>query len=141
MPLFAFANAGVILNFSGGWSMLTGVSLAVMAGLIIGKPLGIFLFTWLAVKLKVSPMPTESNWKGVFGIALLGGIGFTVALFLASLSYPVGSDLLNQARLGILLGSFISGIIGFIYLNKILPKTGEKWNLPRVRRQPETDQD
>lgn len=141
MPLFAFANAGVILDFSGGWSMLTGVSLAVMAGLIIGKPLGIFLFTWIAVKLRISPMPSESNWKGIFGISLLGGIGFTVALFLASLSYPVGSELLNHARLGILLGSFISGILGFMFLNKVLPKTGEKWNLPRVRRQPDLEQD
>lgn len=127
MPLFAFANAGVVFNLSGGISSIfTGITLAVMVGLLLGKSLGIFSFTWLAIKLKICRMPMGMTWKNLFGVCLLGGIGFTVALFLATLSYPVGSEYLNQAKLGIILGSFLAGIIGFIYLNYVLPKDGKK---------------
>lgn len=122
MPLFAFANAGVVFDFSGGWGIFTGVTSAVIISLFIGKTLGIFLFTWGAVKLKISQLPKGMNWKNLFGVAQLGGIGFTVALFLAGLSYPAGSMLLNQARLGILAGSLISGVMGYLYLNKSLWK-------------------
>jgi NhaA family Na+:H+ antiporter len=88
---------------------------------LLGKPLGIFSFTWIAVKLKICRLPEEVNWKNLFGICLLSGIGFTLSLFLASLSYEVGSDFLNQAKLGIVFGSVISGIIGYLYLSKVLP--------------------
>ena len=126
MPLFAFANAGVVFNLSGGWNLLTGVTLAVMVGLIFGKSLGIFTFTWLAVKIKVCRMPMDMTWKRLLGLSFLGGIGFTVALFFATLCYSAGRELLNDAKLGIILGSLISGIIGHMYLSKVLPKVDKK---------------
>ena len=99
--LFAFANAGVV--FSGSGSIVGDVSIAVAAGLLLGKFLGIYLFTWLAVKSGVALMPAGMNWKNIAGVSLLGGIGFTVSLFIANLSfadeYP---ELLNQAKFGCL---------------------------------------
>ena len=126
MPLFAFANAGVVFNFSGGFEMFSGITLSVLVGLLLGKSIGIFSFTWLAIKFRICRLPMGVTWRNLFGVCLLGGIGFTVALFLASLSYPVGSDYLNQAKLGIVLGSFLSGAIGYLYLNKVLPKNEKK---------------
>jgi len=119
MPLFAFANAGVILSGS-RFTIFSGITFAVVMGLFIGKSVGIFSFTWLAVKTKISVLPSGSKWLDLFGIATLGGIGFTVALFLAGLSYPVGSEYLNDAKLGIIAGSLIAGITGFFILRTAL---------------------
>ena len=119
MPLFAFANAGVVFNFS-EQNIFSGVTFGVLFGLLVGKVTGIFSFTWLAVKLKVSRLSTGMTWKNLFGLSMLGGIGFTVALFLAGLSYPLGSVLLNQAKLGVIVGSLFSGIIGYFFLRMVL---------------------
>jgi len=123
LPLFAFANAGVVL--SGGEGDLFGtVTLGVAFGLIIGKPIGIFSFTWLFVKLKIVKLPDGVNWKSIFGVACLGGIGFTVSLFIANLSFAeVDMNMLNQAKLGIILGTIFSGVIGYIFLNKTIAAT------------------
>ena len=121
MPVFAFVNAGIV--FSGDISDLLGVvTYAIALGLIVGKFVGIFSFTWLGVKLKLVSLPENSSWKSIAGIALLGGIGFTVSLFIANLSFGGHPELLNQAKLGIVLGSVISGILGFILLKCVLPK-------------------
>lgn len=121
LPLFAFANAGVVLN--GGGDMMGEVSMAVMCGLLIGKFVGIFLFTWAAVQCKVASMPVGMNWKNVAGVSLLGGIGFTVSLFIANLSFAADHPvLLNQAKLGVLLGTVLSGILGYLVLKMVLPK-------------------
>ncbi len=126
VPLFAFANAGIYLGDLHLSSVVGGVSLAIMAGLVIGKFLGILSFTWLAVKLGWAPMPSESNWKMLASVAMLGGIGFTVSLFIANLSFGTGdpmlSELLNEAKLGILVGSLIAGILGWAVLHLTLPK-------------------
>lgn len=124
MPLFAFANAGVVFS-SGHLNIFEGVSLSIFLGLILGKLSGIFLFTWATVKLKISSLPKGMNWKNLAGVSLLGGIGFTVALFLASLSYPSGSDMLNQAKMGIIFGSLVAGVAGFFVLKTVLPKKQE----------------
>lgn len=121
MPLFAFANAGVIFDVS-NLTILSGVTLSVLLGLLLGKVTGIFTFTWLAVRFKISVLSTGMTWLNILGLAMLGGIGFTVALFLAGLSYPLGSDLLNQAKLGVILGSLLSGAIGYLLLRIILSK-------------------
>ena len=125
LPLFAFANAGVV--FSGGGGVVGAVSIAVAAGLLLGKFIGIFLFTWLAVKSGLSSMPPGMNWRSVAGVSLLGGIGFTVSLFIANLSfageYP---DLLNQAKFGVLLGTIVAGMLGYMVLNAVLPKVKNK---------------
>ncbi|MDE5968500.1 MAG: Na+/H+ antiporter NhaA, partial [Muribaculaceae bacterium] len=102
-----------------------GVSIAVICGLVLGKFLGIFLFSWLCIKTKLAPMPDRSNWKMLASISMLGGIGFTVSLFIANLSFGSmgvhGQDLLNHAKLGIVIGSVLSGVLGFIFLHLTLP--------------------
>ncbi len=124
LPVFAFTNAGVML--SGGNGEIMGiVTIAVALGLIIGKFSGIFLFTFLAVKTKIVEIPKGVNWKGLAGISLLGGIGFTVSLFIANLSFGDNLVLLNQAKLGVILGTIISGIAGYIVLHLALPKKRE----------------
>lgn len=122
MPLFAFANAGVIIDIS-NFALFSGISLSIMIGLIVGKFAGIFLFTFLAIKLRISRQPNGMTWSNLAGVSLLGGIGFTVALFLAGLSYPLGSYVLNDAKLGIVFGSLIAGIAGYFTLKITLKKT------------------
>lgn len=121
LPLFAFVNAGVV--FSGGGDVVGEVSIAVALGLLIGKFLGIFSFTWLAVKSGLTFMPQGMNWKNVAGVALLGGVGFTVSLFIANLSFGTTHPvLLNQAKFGVLSGTVLAGLLGFIVLYFVLPK-------------------
>ncbi|NDV59684.1 Na+/H+ antiporter NhaA [Bacteroides sp. 519] len=120
LPLFAFANAGIVFNTQSG-AVVGDVTYAIGLGLVIGKFLGIFLFTWAAIKFGVTKMPPGMNWNNVAGVALLGGIGFTVSLFISNLSFGADAVLLNQAKMGVLGGSLIAGILGFIVLNKTLP--------------------
>lgn len=121
LPLFAFANAGVVLSGSG--DVIGNVGLAVGLGLLIGKFLGIYLFTWLTIKSGIARMPEGMNWKNIAGVSLLGGIGFTVSLFIANLSFAgVYPELLNQAKFGVLCGTIVAGILGYVVLNRVLPK-------------------
>lgn len=126
VPLFAFANAGIYFGDMQASALVSGISLAIIIGLVAGKFLGIFLFTWLTVKLKLAPMPEECNWKEIASVAVLGGIGFTVSLFIANLSFGTGdpfmSELLNDAKLGILVGSLLAGLLGWSLLHLTLPK-------------------
>jgi len=121
LPLFAFANAGIM--FTGSGELIGAVTWAVAFGLIIGKPTGIFCFTWLSVKMKLVSLPDGVNWKSIFGVSCLGGIGFTVSLFIANLSFgSTEIELLNQAKLGIIIGTVVSGIIGYSFLRFTLSK-------------------
>lgn len=125
LPLFAFANAGVV--FSGGGNIVGDVSIAVAIGLLLGKFIGIYLFTWFAIKSGLASMPVGMNWKNIAGVSMLGGIGFTVSLFIANLSFAGNyPELLNQAKFGVLLGTIVAGILGFIVLNTVLPKLKNK---------------
>ncbi len=125
LPLFAFVNAGVTFGNIQPQTLLN-VPLAVLAGLFVGKTVGIFSFSYLFVKSGIVSMPTGMNKRTLLGVSMLGGIGFTVALFIANLSFgsdtPAGIDLLNQAKLGVFSGSFISGLCGYLLLKKMLPK-------------------
>ena len=127
IPLFAFANAGVDLSAMSLGSVFSGVSLAVMLGLVVGKFLGVFSFSWVAVKLGFVSLPAGSSWRAFASVCVVCGIGFTVSMFIADLSYAglgaEGSALLGQAKLGVLLGSVISAVIGCVLLNKTLPKS------------------
>ncbi|MDE5923915.1 MAG: Na+/H+ antiporter NhaA, partial [Muribaculaceae bacterium] len=116
LPLFAFANAGIFFGGMTPADAISGVSLAIICGLVLGKFLGIFSFSWLFIKAKIVPMPEGGNWPRMAAVAMLGGIGFTVSIFIATLSFPEGSKLLNDAKLGILLGSIIAGILGYFML-------------------------
>jgi len=126
VPLFAFANAGIFLGDLSFAGIFKGVSLAIIAGLVAGKFIGIFLFTWLTVKLRLAPMPQGTNWPMIASVAMLGGIGFTVSLFIANLSFGTGDPsmgvLLNQSKSGILVGSLLAGIAGWLTLHLTLPK-------------------
>ncbi|MDZ7630452.1 MAG: Na+/H+ antiporter NhaA [Gemmatimonadaceae bacterium] len=112
MPLFALANAGVrIAADDGGPSGLMGpVSLGVVLGLIFGKPIGILLGTWIATRLGAT-LPTGASWPTVAGVACLGGIGFTMSLFVSGLAFP-GSELIAQAKIGIVIASLVAGTLG-----------------------------
>ena len=121
LPLFAFANSGVVFGSNG--ELFGLVTFGVAFGLIIGKPIGLFSFTWISVKLKLVMLPDGVNWKSLWGVCCMGGIGFTVSLFIANLSFGTAyPELLNQAKLGIVLGTLVSGMIGYVFLNKALPK-------------------
>ena len=120
--MFAFANAGVVLSGMQFSDLFSGVSLAIMVGLVAGKFLGVLSFSWVAVKLKLVQIPDKSNWKSFASVCMLCGIGFTVSMFIASLSYGDGSAMLSQAKLGIILGSVVSAAIACLLLNRTLPK-------------------
>lgn len=130
IPLFAFANAGI--NFSGMHlsALYSGVGLAVILGLVIGKFLGVFSFSWLAIKCRLVVLPEGSTWKSFASVCVLCGIGFTVSIFIAGLSYSGAGELgqmyLNEAKLGILVGTVLSAIIGSICLNFTLPASPNK---------------
>lgn len=129
VPLFAFANAGIYFGDLHIGALFEGVAPAIIAGLVIGKFLGIFLFTWMCIKLKWAPMPEDCNYRILAAVSMLGGIGFTVSLFIANLSFGTGdpymSVILNNARLGIIIGSFIAGFLGWLFLHIFLPR-GER---------------
>ena len=125
IPLFAFANAGIDLSEMSLGSLFSGVGLAVMVGLVLGKFLGVLSFSWIAVKLKYVSLPANTTWKAFASVCIVCGIGFTVSMFIADLSYAGvegGAALLNQAKLGVLSGSVIAAVLGCILLNKTLPK-------------------
>jgi len=116
LPLFAFVNAGIDLR-SVSLEQLTGpVPMGIMAGLFFGKQIGVFGFSWVAIKLKWATLPDNSNWLQLYGIAVLTGIGFTMSLFIDSLAF-IDDALFDYAdRLAILVGSFASGILGYLVL-------------------------
>ncbi len=127
LPIFAFANAGVNLDGMSMGDLLSGVGLAVFLGLLIGKFIGVFSFTWLFIKLRVIQMPKNSTWASLASVCMLCGIGFTVSMFMANLSYDSTAHLklLNDAKLGILCGSVASALVGCLMLNFTLPKEAE----------------
>ena len=121
VPIFAFANAGIHLEGISMEGLLHGVGLAVFLGLAGGKVLGVFSFSWISVKLGLVQLPKGCNWKSFASVCMLTGIGFTVSMFIADLSYhnigPNGDVLLNDAKLGILCGSVFAGLLGWLLLN------------------------
>ncbi|HGO5815281.1 TPA: Na+/H+ antiporter NhaA [Mannheimia haemolytica] len=119
LPLFAFANAGVYLLEMGMEQLSSPLPLGIALGLIIGKTLGVFGFSYLAVLFRIASLPQGVNFKQIFAIAVLCGIGFTMSMFLASLAFDVseaGESVTALARLGILLGSVASAILGYVLL-------------------------
>ena len=125
IPLFAFANAGIDLSQMSFSSLFSGVGLAVMLGLVLGKFIGVFSFSWLAIKLKIVSLPANTTWKAFASVCVICGIGFTVSMFIADLSYSglgaQGATLLNEAKLGVLVGSVVAAVLGVILLGRTLP--------------------
>lgn len=117
IPIFALANAGIPIDFGGfGKSLDNSITLGVLAGLLLGKPLGIAGFTWLTLKLRWAPMPTGLNMRHIFGVSMLGGIGFTMSIFIADLGFAGQWEQLVMAKTGILLASAIAGFAGYFWL-------------------------
>ncbi len=115
MPLFALANAGVALGGGIADALTSSVALGIVAGLVVGKQLGITLFAWLAVKSGVSELPEGIRWRHVYGAGWLAGIGFTMSLFISDLAFSDGR-LVDAAKLGILVASVIAGVVGWVIL-------------------------
>ncbi len=116
VPLFALANAGVhVSNETADAALSSPISQGVVLGLLVGKPVGIFIFTWFAVKLRLCELPTGSTWPQVFSVGMLGGIGFTVALLITDLGFD-NELLVDEAKLGVLTASLAAGVLGFVFL-------------------------
>lgn len=121
VPLFAFFNAGIILSDLSLDHLASPMSLGIIAGLVLGKPIGIFTFAWLAHFFGIASLAENVNWRQIFGVALLGGIGFTMALFLNTLAFPDNSNP-EIGRIAILAASLFSGAVGYLWLHLNLPQ-------------------
>ncbi|WP_154222883.1 Na+/H+ antiporter NhaA [Marinicella rhabdoformis] len=123
LPVFAFANAGISFTGMGLEQLLHGVPMGIALGLFLGKPIGIFGLCWLTVKMKFASYPKGMNGMRLFGVSALCGIGFTMSLFIGSLAFEeTGVNMLFDERLGIVIGSLLSGLLGFVVLKKALSK-------------------
>lgn len=122
LPVFAFANSGINLSGVGLEQISHNVPLGIILGLFVGKQVGVFAFCWLAIKLKLTALPNGISWGSLYGTAILCGIGFTMSLFIGSLAFEETEvNFMFDDRLGILVGSLISGIVGYIVLRLSLP--------------------
>jgi len=116
MPLFALANAGVVLKDISFNSLLAPVPLGILCGLFFGKQIGVFLFSFISVKLKIAEMPTNSNWVKFYGVGVLTGIGFTMSLFVGNLAFVEHLNEMDGVKIGVLSGSFLSAVVGYFML-------------------------
>jgi len=124
LPLFALANAGVVFNMEEGLDWHIAMTIAV--SLFVGKFIGIPLFTWIGIKLKLTELPTGIKFSKIFGVGLLAGVGFTMAIFIANLAFMNQPILTNSAKIGILIGSFSAGVIGYIVMRISTREYAEK---------------
>lgn len=120
LPLFAFANAGVSLAGMTADKIFSAIPLGIALGLFIGKPLGIFGFAWTAIKFRFAGKPDGATWAQIFGVAILGGIGFTMSLFIGMLAF-VDAERAAEIRIGVLMGSIASAIVGYLVLKRVTP--------------------
>ena len=127
LPLFAFVNAGVSFGGVSFSDILHPIPLGIAAGLFVGKQLGVFAFCAIAIKLGFARLPEGAGWGGLYGVSILAGVGFTMSLFIGGLAFEnieLNPDVIFDERLGIILGSVLSGIVGFLVLHKSLPRGG-----------------
>jgi NhaA family Na+:H+ antiporter len=116
LPVFALANTGIVIGTGWAQDLLLANSLGILLGLVVGKPVGIFLFSYGAVLLGFCRLPLDLAWRHVLGAGLLGGIGFTMSIFITNLAYTGQADVINASKMAILLGSLVAGVIGFLWL-------------------------
>ncbi|MBW3628839.1 MAG: Na+/H+ antiporter NhaA [Gemmatimonadetes bacterium] len=122
IPVFALANAGVELSGGLGESVRHPVPLGIILGLVLGKPIGISLFSWVAVRTGLVVLPQRVTWRALVGVSFLGGIGFTMSLFIATLAFGEASPLLDLAKIGILAASILAAVVGWILLRSGQPE-------------------
>ena len=116
LPVFALANTGIVIGAGWQLDLLSTGSAGIIAGLVVGKPLGITLLSFLAVAVGVCRLPADLNWQHIFGAGLLGGIGFTMSIFIANLAFAGNPDVINASKIAILLASLSAGVLGFLWL-------------------------
>ena len=116
MPLFAFANAGVSLEGLSFSSLLNKVPLGILLGLFVGKQLGVFVFSYIAIKMKIAQMPNNSNWFNFYGVGILTGIGFTMSLFVGNLAFVENIQYMDGVKIGVLTGSLLSTLTGYFLI-------------------------
>tara|TARA_B100000780_G_C21112101_1_gene449517 strand:+ start:318 stop:1490 length:1173 start_codon:yes stop_codon:yes gene_type:complete len=116
MPLFAFANAGVNLEGLSLSSLMSPVPLGILCGLFFGKQIGVLLFSYISIKLKWAEAPNNSNWLSLYGVSILTGIGFTMSLFVGNLAFVENTQYIDGVKIGVLTGSFLSTIFGYLLL-------------------------
>ena len=116
MPLFAFANAGVSLEGLSFSSLLDKVPLGILLGLFVGKQVGVFVFSYISIKLKVAQMPNNSNWFNLYGVGILTGIGFTMSLFVGNLAFVENLQYMDGVKIGVLTGSLLSTLTGYFLI-------------------------
>ncbi len=116
MPVFAFANAGVSLEGLSLFSLLDNVPLGILLGLFVGKQLGVFVFSYASIKLKIAQMPSNSNWINFYGVGILTGIGFTMSLFVGNLAFVENPQYIDGVKIGVLSGSLLSTLTGYFLL-------------------------
>ena len=116
MPLFAFANAGVSLEGLSLSSLLDKVPLGILLGLFVGKQLGVFVFSYLSIKMKIAQMPNNANWYNLYGVGILTGIGFTMSLFVGNLAFVENIQYMDGVKIGVLTGSLLSTLMGYFLI-------------------------
>ena len=121
IPVFALANAGVAISGDIGALLANPITLGIVLGLVVGKPIGVVGFAWLSVKTGIARLPDGVAWRQVVGVSALCGIGFTMSIFIATLAFPGEAALLDAAKLGILVGSLVSGVLGWVLLTRGAP--------------------
>ncbi|MCW3173374.1 Na+/H+ antiporter NhaA [Shewanella subflava] len=127
LPVFAFANAGLSLANMTFASFAEPITIGIILGLVLGKPIGVLLFSFVAVKLKWAELPPGIGWKHIAPVAAMCGVGFTMSVFIASLAFENSPAAFGDfARLGILTGSLLAALLGYFWLDKVLPKKGAK---------------
>ena len=114
-PLFGFSSAGVELS-GGLGAIVQPLPLAILAGLFVGKQVGVFGAIWASDRLGIAPRPAHTRWAELYGASMLCGIGFTMSLFIGALAFPAEPDLADAAKIGVLVGSVVAGILGFLVL-------------------------
>ena len=122
MPLFAFANAGVSLEGLSLSSLLSPVPLGILCGLFFGKQIGVLLFSFISIKFKFAEAPNNSNWLSLYGVSILTGIGFTMSLFVGNLAFIENTQYIDGVKIGVLTGSLLSTVFGYIILSMSLKK-------------------
>jgi NhaA family Na+:H+ antiporter len=127
LPIFALANTGVLIGASWADELTTANGLGILGGLIVGKPVGILLACALAVSLGLCRLPSDLRWSQVLGAGMLGGIGFTMSIFIANLAFPADAATINASKMAILGASLTAGILGYAYL-RVVPKKGSDPN-------------
>ena len=116
LPIFALANTGITIDANWVSHLMNANSFGIVAGLVLGKPLGVVLFCLLAVTIGICRLPSDIKWAHILGAGILGGIGFTMSIFITNLAFPANVETINAAKMSILLASVSAGLFGFIWL-------------------------